>query len=116
MKRTIELLRDVLDHDIVDVDGVRCGMVDDIELAPSGVDATPVVAALLVGPGAWQARLPALVAVAAAWLFGRARTRVPWSEVAELTQSVKLKRRASELGLGVIERKAATWLKRFPGS
>jgi sporulation protein YlmC with PRC-barrel domain len=115
MKPTIELLRDVLDHDIVDVDGVRCGMVDDIELE-EGSAATPVVAALIVGPGAWQARLPALVAVAAAWLFGRAKTRVPWSEVAELSQSVKLKRRASELGLGRIERKAATWLKRIPGS
>ena len=115
MKPTIELLRDVLDHDLVDVDGVRCGMVDDIEF-DEGPAGAPVVAALLVGPGAWQARLPALVGVVSAWLFGRATTRVPWSEVAELTQSVKLARRASELGLGKLDRKAATWLKRLPGA
>jgi len=115
MKPTIELLRDVLDHDIVDVDGVRCGIVDDIEL-DDGPGGALVVAALLVGPGAWQARLPALLGVVSAWLFGRARTRVPWSEVAELTQSVKLARRAGELGLGKLDRKAATWLKRLPGA
>jgi hypothetical protein len=115
MKDSIGLLRDVLDHDIVDVDGVRCGIVDDIEFAV-GDDGAPVLAALLVGPGAWQRRLPALVAVVAAWIFGSARARVPWSEVTGLTQSVKLARRASEVGLGRLERKAATWLKRLPGS
>jgi len=115
MKPTIELLRDVLDHDVVDVDGVRCGIVDDIDF-DEGADGTPVVAALLVGPGAWQARLPALLGVVSAWLFGDGRTRVPWSEVAELTQSVKLRRRASELGLGSLDRKAAAWLKRIPGA
>jgi hypothetical protein len=115
MKPTIELLRDVLDHDIVDVDGVRCGIVDDIELEP-GPGGTLVPAALLVGPGAWQARLPALLAVVAARIFGRGRTRVAWHEVSELTQSVKLRRRAAELGLGRLDRKAATWLKRIPGS
>ena len=115
MKSTIELLRDVLDHDIVDVDGVRCGIVDDIEFGEGPGDA-PIVTALLVGPGAWQARLPALLGVAAEWLFGSARIRVPWGDVAALTQSVKLGRRASEVGLGKLDRKAATWLKRLPGA
>ena len=115
MNPTLELMRDVLDHDVVDVDGVRCGMVDDIEFDEDATG-TPVVAALLVGPGAWQGRLPALAAVVSAWLFGSARTRVPWSDVAALTQSVKLARRAGELGLGKLDRKAATWLKRLPGA
>lgn len=115
MKPTLELLRDVLDHDVVDVDGVRCGMVDDIEFA-EGPAGEPVAAALLVGPGAWQARLPALVCVVSAWLFGRATTRVPWSDIATLTQSVKLARRAGELGLGKLDRKAAAWVKRLPGA
>ena len=115
MKPTIELLRDVLDHDVVDVDGVRCGSVDDIEFG-EGADGVPVVAALLVGPGAWQARLPALLGVVSAWLFGHGTTRVPWSDVAELTQSVKLGRRAGELGLGKLDRKVASWLKRIPGA
>jgi len=115
VRPTIELLRDVLDHDIVDVDGVRCGIVDDIEFDHKP-GATPVLGTLLVGPGAWGPRLPALLAVVARWLFGRAVTRVPWGDVAELGQSVKLKRRAGELGLGSVERRAARWLQRIPGS
>ena len=39
-----------------------------------------------------------------------------WSAVGRLTQSVELKRKASEVGLGRIERKAARWLARIPGS
>ena len=115
MKATIELLRDVLDHDVVDVDGVRCGIVDDIELAQQG-DAAPLLATLVVGPGAWAPRLPAVLAVVARWLFGTGTTRVAWDDVAELGQSVQLKRRASELGLGVLDRKASRWLRNVPGS
>ena len=114
MNRRIELLRDVLDHEIVDVDGVRCGTVDDLEF--EDLDGAPVVAAILVGPRAWQARLPALFAIIAGWLFGRGVTRIPWTAVGRLTQSVELKRKASEVGLGRIERKAARWLARIPGS
>jgi len=116
MKPTIELLRDVLDHDVVDVDGVRCGIVDDIELVQEGDDAAPLLATLVVGPGAWAPRLPALLAVVARWLFGAATTRIAWDDVAELGQSVKLGRRASELGLGVLDRKASRWLRSVPGS
>lgn len=115
MKPTIELLRDVLDHDIVDVDGVRCGIVDDIEFDHEP-GAMPTLAVVVVGPGAWAPRLPALLAVIVRWLFGSSVTRVAWGEVAELGQSLKLKRRASELGLGRIERRAARWLHRIPGS
>lgn len=115
MKPTFELLRDVLDHDIVDVDGVRCGIVDDLEFdQPEG--GAPVVAVLLVGPGAWQARLPALVAVVAGWLFGRSVARVPWGEVARITQSVELKCTAAAAGLGRTERKAGRWLTKIPGA
>jgi hypothetical protein len=115
MKPTIQLLRDLLDHDIVDVDGVRCGIVDDIAF-DDGPGGSPSVAAILVGPGAWGPRLPALLALVARWLFGRRTTRIAWDEIADLGQSVKLKRRAAQLGLGRLERKAATWLKRIPGS
>jgi hypothetical protein len=115
MKPTIELLRDVLDHEIIDVDGVRCGIVDDIELAEQGGKA-PVVAAVLVGPGAWAPRLPAVLAVVSRWLSGTATTRVAWDEVAELGQALKLKRRASELGLGIVDRRTSRWLRSVPGS
>jgi sporulation protein YlmC with PRC-barrel domain len=49
--RVLHLLREVLDHEIVDCDGNSCGMVDDIELEWT-VDG-PGVAALQLGPGRW---------------------------------------------------------------
>jgi hypothetical protein len=48
MSRPIDLGLGLLDHQIVDCDGLRCGKVDDLEVA--GVrDGKPVVAELLVG-------------------------------------------------------------------
>src|SRR4029079_83330 len=54
--RRLDLLREVLDHEVVDVEGTSCGMVDDIEFAAG--ERGPEVAALLIGPGAWTPRLP----------------------------------------------------------
>lgn len=113
MKR-LDLMREVLDQEIVDADGVACGMVDDLAFrdTPQG----PVVTALLVGPGAWQARLPALLRVLARWMFGNARIEVPWSEVKEVDERVQLKSTAEALGLGVLDRKVGAWLRRLPKS
>jgi len=113
MKR-LDLMREVLDQEIVDVDGVACGMVDDLEFrdTPQG----PVVAALLVGPGAWQTRLPALLRVLARWVFGDGRVPVPWSEVKDVDERVQLKSKAEALGLGVLDRRVGAWLRRLPKS
>jgi sporulation protein YlmC with PRC-barrel domain len=111
----IDLLRDVLDHELVDAEGVSCGMVDEIAFEVSG-NGTPQVAALLVGPGAWAPRLPALFGVAAAKLFGRHVVRVPWSQVQEIGEVIRLKATASSLGLGRLDRKAGRWLTHLPGS
>jgi sporulation protein YlmC with PRC-barrel domain len=113
-RRSLDLLREVLDHELVDVDGVSCGMVDDIEftMTPRG----PAVAALLVGPGAWGPRLPALLAWAARRCFGTQRQRVPWSDVADVSEVIRLRCRASERQLGVIDRKVGRWLARLPKS
>jgi sporulation protein YlmC with PRC-barrel domain len=115
MSAFIDVLRDVLDHEIVDVDGVSCGSVDEVAFEQPA-DAAPQLAALLVGPGAWTPRLPALFAVLAVHLFGRALIRVPWSEVAEVGEVIKLKCSAGSLGLGKLDRKASRWLKRLPKS
>ena len=115
MKTFIDALRDVLDHEIVDVDGVSCGNVDEIALEqPAG--AAPQLAALLVGPGAWTPRLPALFGGLAARLFGRELIRVPWSEVAEVGEVIKLKCSAGSLGLDKLDRKASRWLVHLPKS
>jgi sporulation protein YlmC with PRC-barrel domain len=115
MKAFIDLLRDVLDHEIVDANGVSCGSVDEIAFEHQA-GAAPQVAALLVGPGAWTPRLPALFGVLAAHVFGRDVIRVPWTEVADIGEVVKLKCSAGSLGLGKLDRKASRWLKRLPKS
>jgi len=115
VKTFIDVLRDVLDHEIVDIDGVSCGSVDEIAFEqPAG--AAPQVAALLVGPGAWTPRLPALFGVVAVQLFGDETIRVPWSEVAEVGEVIRLKCSAGRLGLSKLDRKASRWLKHFSQS
>jgi sporulation protein YlmC with PRC-barrel domain len=110
----LDLLREVLDHELVDVNGTSCGMVDDLEFesTPEG----PVLVALRVGPGAWGPRLPALLQWACAHLFGREVHRVPWQEVADVGEVIRLRRSAGALGLGALDRKVDAWMRRLPGT
>jgi len=112
--RRLDLMREVLDHEVVDADGTSCGIVDDIEFEPG--NAGLVVAALMLGPGAWSPRLPALLALGCEALFGRKVVRVPWQEVIEITEVIRLASKASELRLGVLDRKVGRWLARLPRS
>lgn len=107
----LDLLREVLDHELVDANGVSCGMVDDVEFAdtPRG----PVPVALFAGPGAWGPRLPALAALVARGLFGVRRVRVPWEAVDDIGETIRLKTSAGALGLGVVDRKVGRWLRRW---
>ena len=74
--RSIHLVRDVVDHEVVDAHQLPCGSVDDIELElDSRHGLRPV--ALLIGPGAWQRRLPTPLAALARWLAGTTEIRVP---------------------------------------
>jgi hypothetical protein len=115
MQDYLDIVRQVLDHEVVDVNNVPCGMVDDL-LVEGGPGEELHVTALLVGTGAWAERLPSLLGRAAKFLFGGRRVRVPWEEVWVITERVKLKSRASELGLGVADRKASRWIKWLPGA
>jgi sporulation protein YlmC with PRC-barrel domain len=110
--RRLDLLREVLDHELVDADGVSCGMVDDLEFEAR--DGGPAVTALLVGTGAWAPRLPPLFARAMQGLFGRAKIRVPWNQVGEIGETIRLQAKASELGLGVLDRKVGRWIAKLP--
>jgi hypothetical protein len=111
----LDLVRQVLDHEVVDSNNVPCGMADDLEVSgePGG---ELRVTALLVGAGAWTRRLPSAFEGLAAWVFGRQQTRVPWSEVESVTERVKLKSEAEELGLGRADRRAAKILENVPGA
>lgn len=115
MKAAIDLAREVLDHEIVDADEVSCGIVDDVALEERP-DGTLAPTHLIVGIGAWSARLPALLSYLVRWLGGNATVRVPWSEIERVGETIALRSRASALGLGKADRKAGRWLSRLPGA
>jgi sporulation protein YlmC with PRC-barrel domain len=104
-----DLMRDLVDHELQDCHGVSCGMVDDVELED---EPSPQVIALLVGPGAWQRRLPALVRLLVGAIAGTTRTRVPFSEVAEISEVIRLGSPATQLGLGIVDRRVGRWLRK----
>src|SRR4051812_1121967 len=107
MKRTrhFDLLRDVFDHEMVDVDGVPCGMVDDVELEYTSDGAT--VVALWVGPGAALKRLPALMRIIARRATGTRRHRVGIDLVEGLTEVIRLRVTAAQIGLGAADRRTS---------
>jgi hypothetical protein len=111
----VDLVRDVLDHEVVDSDGVPCGMVDDLELE-GGPGSPLTVVALRIGPGAWTDRLPWIFPRLARMLVGRNQDRIPWSEVALTGDRIQLKSTANELGLNAGDRKLEKWLRKIPGS
>ena len=111
---SIHLLRDVVDHEVVDVHQLPCGTVDDIEIELDPRRGLRPVA-LLIGPGAWQRRLPRLLARIARRVAGDAESRVPLSEIAYIGERVALRRTAAELGLGEADRKWGRRIARVPG-
>jgi sporulation protein YlmC with PRC-barrel domain len=107
----IKIVSQLLDLPIIDKDERSCGIVDDIELSGSAGKEMRIEA-LLVGPGAYQARMPG-------WLFwltrkiaGDRMARVPADQIAEIGSVVKLKSKAEELGLHEVEDKVGRWIPR----
>ena len=109
MSEQIDIALQVLDRQLLDEDGRRCGNVDD--LAVEGDD----VVAILVGPGWWPQRA-GLVGRLAGWIGGSRRVRVPWSEVKKVGAAVELKRSASELGLGRGDDRLRPYVDKIPGA
>jgi sporulation protein YlmC with PRC-barrel domain len=115
MENYVDFLRMVVDHPIIDSDGVPCGMVDDL-LIEGGPGETLAVTALLVGPGASSNRLHKALAPLARRIFGSHCVRVPWSEVARVDQAIVLHSTADQLGLGTVDRRLGRWIARIPGA
>jgi sporulation protein YlmC with PRC-barrel domain len=108
----VDIALGILDHQLVDADGVNCGKVDDLEL--TGLDGdSPEVVEILVGGNAWRSR--GLLGRLAARLSGEA-VHIPWSEVESVSSVVKLKQPASELRLGRGDRRWARVVGKVPGS
>lgn len=91
----------LLDEQILDADGRRCGRVDDLELEGSPLR----VSALLVGVGIYPRRVPRRLRPLARRVFGeetwgKNAMRIPWGEVDRIDSTVRLRKKAAELGLG----------------
>jgi len=111
---SIDLGLHVVDRQLIDSEGRRCGKVDDLALEGGAGEVLEVVA-ILSGPGVWRARA-GLVGRLAAWIGGGGRVRIPWECVAEVRAHVKLRKRAEELGLGRGDDRLRPLLEKIPGS
>jgi sporulation protein YlmC with PRC-barrel domain len=105
----------LLDEQILDSEGRRCGRVDDIELQGS----PPRITALLVGEALYPRRLPGRLRPLARRLAGPERwganaMRIPWEAVDEIDAAVHLRGKAEELGLGEGDDPERWMVRRLP--
>jgi sporulation protein YlmC with PRC-barrel domain len=107
----LKLIAEVRDLQIIDCNGCKCGIVDDIEL--EGRPGGPLsLQAILVGPGAYSGRLPHWLFWAVRFVAGKRMVRVPWSEVENIASTLQLRSPAQTLGLMRSENKARRYLPR----
>ena len=115
MSRTeLDIGLHVLDHQLLDKDGRRCGNVDDLAIE-GGPGEAPEVVAILVGPGYWGQRAGRLGRLAG-WIGGGAKVRVEWVEVTKVDSAVHLKRDATTLGLGRGDDRLRPYVEKIPGA
>jgi sporulation protein YlmC with PRC-barrel domain len=109
----IDLGLGLLDHQLVDSEGIRCGNVDDLEL--EGVrEGRPRVVAILTGASALAYR--GVLGRLWAKLWDGRIVRIPWEEVEDVGAGVFLKKPAAELRLGSGDRRARRIVERLPGA
>jgi sporulation protein YlmC with PRC-barrel domain len=104
----------VLDRQLLDKNGRRCGNVDDLAIEGGAGEEAEVVA-ILVGPGYWPQRAGFLGRMAA-WIGGGRRVRVDWKDVEKIDSAVELKREATELDLGRGDDRLRPYLEKIPGA
>jgi sporulation protein YlmC with PRC-barrel domain len=107
--RELHLGRNLLDHQLLDKDGRRCGNVDDLAIEDEEVTA------ILVGPGVWPQR-SGWVGRIAGRLGGSKRTRIPWEEVERVDSGVRLRGAAGDYGLGAVDDRLRPALEKIPGA
>ena len=108
----VDIALGILDHQLVDADGINCGKVDDLEVAGLDTD-SPEIVEILVGGNAWRSR--GLLGRIAGRLAGNA-VHVPWSEVDSVSSVVKLKRPSAELRLNRGDDRWGMLVGKLPGS
>jgi len=116
----MDLVYRVLDDQLVDVDGRRCGRVDDLEF-DGDLGAPPRLYSMLSGRGVWWRRLPRPLRAIGERLLGPGVVgedviRVPWEQVDALDSVVHLKGKARDLGLGKGDDRLAPFIEKLPDS
>ena len=108
--RELDAGRELLDHQLIDRDGLLCGNVDDVELElPDDASELPVVTAVINGPGVLANRIGGRVARALGELHRRLHptlegaARIPWRDVRAIDSAVHLSVSREELDGGVFE-------------
>jgi sporulation protein YlmC with PRC-barrel domain len=114
MSEELDIALGVLDHQLLDSKGRRCGNVDDLAIEGEPGREAEVVA-ILSGPDVWRQRA-GLLGRLAAWIGGGGRVRIPWSEVAGVESHVRLKKTAPDYGLGRGDDRVRPWIEWIPGS
>jgi len=108
----IKLVSQLLDLPLIDKNGRWCGVVDDVEL-----DGTPgkdtVIEALLVGPGAYERRLPRWAFWLVRKIAGDRIARVPFDKVDHIASAVHLKCSAEEVKLDLAEDRVRQWIPKW---
>lgn len=119
-EREIDVVYRLLDDQLVDGRGQRCGRIDDLEF--SGDPGGPAqLSAIISGKGVYHRRLPRRLRRLGARLFGSGVLgddviRIPWTEVFDVTEVVKLRRPGLELGLSQGEDWARGVVEKIPHS
>jgi sporulation protein YlmC with PRC-barrel domain len=110
----LDLAFGVLDHQLVDSEGRRCGKVDDLEIEATPGDGAEVTA-ILAGTGYWAIRVHGPFRHIASRLGG-STVRIDWEEVGEVSSAVHLKKTTKDLRLGRGDDRARRWVEKIPGS
>jgi sporulation protein YlmC with PRC-barrel domain len=107
----IKLVSELLDLPLFDTEGKYCGIVDDVELS-GRPGHTLKLKALLIGPGAYEGRLPGWMMWIVKAIAGDRITRVPIEKVRTITSAVHLLCPGRELRLHKSEMAAGRWIPR----
>ena len=116
----MDLAYRILDDQLVDVDGRRCGRADDIEFE-GGLGEPPRLYAILSGSGSWHRRFPRRLRGIGARVFGSGVSgdnviRVPWNQIDDIGAVLKLKAKARDLGLAQGDYRQGEHIAHWPKS
>jgi hypothetical protein len=114
-RELVDLGRLLLDRQLIDANGRRCGKVDDIEIT-GGPGEEARVCGLVSGPAAWSSGSRGLLGSMAARVAHTDAVTIAIEAVEGVDGKVKLRRSATELGLAKDEDRAARWLSWWPGA